>query len=1299
MHENDNIEVSPKLASDTIKKAQISLHKKRFRILTVSTLAVVVCAITAIFFIFGGEPSPDLVNIQGTPLEGQGLAEPQSYYDELALNRARFRKAQVIPLERVESIDTVESPEIDFGEDNTFYRRLEGENVSEELLKYRYIAKLPEGEEYKDYVFYIVIYKAPQMNLRYVDLPLKLMAHEIVFRYTSLDVGPFPADKYGAGRVTIPAESGGAFLIILPPGMDQYSFSAKYVRWDEMTDNQRAEVVFDTVTKHEDLKSVIEQGVGNSLAFELAILSDFRDESIEYFKKFLNEVRYYDSLTYVDYIAQYILYNLLNDYQLDAFDTTDPEQAIKKELLSQAMSDEDKNPDCLIIPEIQIIEQILGQPSPTVTGCATVCSFNPPASLDEHNFIFEAKLAQNKDGEWEIRDIFTTEVYESEYEEKLAEYDSTLSVGEINEIYAELKQAAQDKFYELTVYATEEPLIRISSPNAKVTRSFISVPLVVDTAKKGADQVLFESQSPIVIYSQEYAAELERYGLVPDEACHFDALKQLNDYAPSAQYFNTYIVLFPAFSKATRYDAVSLIYGGHDVSFQYTLDGTVPSSDSRFSVKGFLIYIAHELECENLMAAELPWGNIPQDYQTEILIDRLATSVSDPFDAENPYSISPERSDDIRKIYEMGDPVISTLRDMRYRMDLSSAIIDYNRVAIVDGLLNMMIQAAVERNLDNNTVDTAISQYLYGYYKNNGFQQINTCTLFAYLPIDIDYSEFERGYITYYMMVCEDRTISINNSDFIYFPAKITVKQNEGETWEVTSFEKAETAEETQSLFGSLADKYNQTLNTQESLLLARNTRETFNMWLGEFGSHNSAQTPPEDNTSSEWTQSIYQNMLSNMGEAHDPYSAISRELVTYDLDGVDDGKLQVVAITPLSEDYVNPITVAVLAATYDENQTEDEYAQLYVVTAEFDETNWELKNIDVSPRQSLTMEEFPKLAYRGGRYTEYTLHSMLTSRVRDISRSLPAPILSENNQSGFVNLGFASGSPRFVKVERLVYPEHDAGVTFYMWYVEEDASWLSSDSRLDAIKNADWEKIEELNERSTAGYKVTTPGLVGISMELHLEYQGLMSKVYITLDTEDLSATLWLTDSSGNEQYFRCYDTNVYSSIVDIFGVETDVSQYMISDNKGPTLPEYREELRYLVPIVGDMPGGIVSIEAVGPAYTDTGIAETVTIDGEDELIDWAETVGNALEDCNILENSGYISKEFPLAVFDVNLAPQEGIGHLKMTCYKDDIIYIVMTYRLYGRADTIERKYTIQNRELFDTLFQLSFGDVPER
>ncbi len=172
MHENDYIKVSPKLASDTLKKAQVALHKKRFRILTASSLAIVVCAISAVLFLFGGKPLPDMVNIQGTPIEGQGLVETQSYNDELALNRARFRKAQVIPLERVESIDTVESPGIDFGEDNTYYRRLDGDNVSEELLKYRYNAYLPQGEEYKDYIYYIVIYKAPSTNLRYVDLPL-----------------------------------------------------------------------------------------------------------------------------------------------------------------------------------------------------------------------------------------------------------------------------------------------------------------------------------------------------------------------------------------------------------------------------------------------------------------------------------------------------------------------------------------------------------------------------------------------------------------------------------------------------------------------------------------------------------------------------------------------------------------------------------------------------------------------------------------------------------------------------------------------------------------------------------------------------------------------------------------------------------------------------------------------------------------------------------------------------------------------------------------------------------------------
>ena len=305
-------------------------------------------------------------------------------------------------------------------------------------------------------------------------------------------------------------------------------------------------------------------------------------------------------------------------------------------------------------------------------------------------------------------------------------------------------QAAQEEYETLAVYAIEEPLIQISSPNAKVTRSFESVPLVVDTEKKGVEHLQFESQSPLVIYAPDYIAELERYGLTADVACHSDALKQLNDYAPSAQYFDTYLVLFPAVSEATRYDEVSLIYAENDVSMQYTINEAAPVSDTPPVVKGFLVYIAHELDCENLMAAQIPWENIIQEHQIEILIDRLATSVNNPFDAQNPYPITPEQAPEIREIYNMGDPVISILRDMSFQMDLSSAIIDPNKKSLVDGLLNMMIQAAVERNLDNNTVETAISQYLYGYYRNNGSQKLNTCTLFAYLPIDTDYSEFEK---------------------------------------------------------------------------------------------------------------------------------------------------------------------------------------------------------------------------------------------------------------------------------------------------------------------------------------------------------------------------------------------------------------------------------------------------------------------------------------------------------------------------------------------------------------------------
>ncbi len=72
------------------------------------------------------------------------------------------------------------------------------------------------------------------------------------------------------------------------------------------------------------------------------------------------------------------------------------------------------------------------------------------------------------------------------YKDKLAEYDATLTQEEINEIQKELMQAAQEEYETLAVYRHRRAFNPDIVPNAKVTRSFESVPLVVDTEKKGS---------------------------------------------------------------------------------------------------------------------------------------------------------------------------------------------------------------------------------------------------------------------------------------------------------------------------------------------------------------------------------------------------------------------------------------------------------------------------------------------------------------------------------------------------------------------------------------------------------------------------------------------------------------------------------------------------------------------------------------------------------------------------------------------------------------------------------------------
>lgn len=909
MHDMDNINVSSELTNATIAKADSALRKKRVRIISGASIAAVVCTCVVLAFSIGSKPYPDVVI--GNNLQVTSSPLDEENFDTLN-RKLEGHTYFMFPLESIENADKLFN---DFNEENLYLIELTEKSLTDELAKYGFAPTKPLNEINDMYTPYLLAINAPMFPLRYVGSNLQVVNNDLVLEYTCLDMGPFTLEEYGGPGPTLPSEITLAHLVLVPDVSEEYSFKTEYVKWSELSDTKKIEAVIDTIFIHEDLEEILAQGVASSLAFELNVLRDYSDTAVDYLVKYpfpeLSSSAYY----YDAYVARLLLYNLLNDYQMESYDMTDPVQAVEKELLSYALTDKENASDNLIIPETHIYNVSQNNDSAEVVLYLALYTFTPPYSPTYTYQAIRAYLDKNDDGAWKVNLIYTA-----------------------------------------------------------------------------------ETPDEVMMHMEEYSKEI----------LNID---------------NTFIKSELLIKATEKYN-------------------------------------------------ELSGNHLSADIQIE--------------------------------------------------------------------------------------------------------------------DLTIDFSQIERH----------------------------------------------------------LRDRY---------------------------------------------------------GDINNTYSAVSRDLVTYILDrNYNDDAFQVASLYPLSEDFDNPFTLAVLATTYDGSTTESQYAKLYVVEAEYDEDTWELVNISVEEKQRITMEEYPRLQYRGFDAMKNSLYDFLVYHVQDINRtfniSLPEPLLEKEPLTGaYTNVGFANGAARFVNVERMIRVEDGSGYQGLTWYVKENPQWLADSDFSQAILSADWFEVDMAEFENS--YTSANLGFLGFNVHFYLENEEGFHKFHYTFDTIN-NTTVLLAEIDGQRgKYYKSSDTTLSDAIIKVFNIETNVSEYMIDGKKGPTLPDYREELRYLTPIVGDMPGGIFSIEtSVSSEIKEKGYKKSI-VDSENPVVSWAQTIGEILESCEIIDMGvgTLIDTIAPTVTWDVLLAPQEGIGTLKILGFEDTgSVHFIKTYRLYGSSETHEQYYVIENPELYDKLCEFSFGET---
>lgn len=770
-----------------------------------------------------------------------------------------------------------------------------------------------------------------------------------------------------------------------------------------------------------------------------------------------------------------------------------------------------------------------------------------------------------------------------------------------------------------------------------------------------------------------------------------DAYAPLRDLEPSLELIGQYDYYYLHLPDA---EIVRIIRRAHAADLVYTTlpDDPAPQDSTLDmpSPQGYMLAVPKELNLRDIQIQDLPWNQVHPVEQANIITDHL-TRFTHTYGHQDLQSIQHDTVESLIALLDGEDD--EQLRYIRYRADQTTADksskwgnvwwycygrIMTTRVSVIqaerDALYTIRLFILMHMWEPGNQHPR---EYAVAFHEISS--EVTDRGMIMHLMVGIRNVWDEQWSDGYQMM-----TVHLSGSP---------------EKWSVDDIFYGDTPEVIAQLLS--ASDY-ETVTTQWASI-TQSLSETLDR---QCGTTRSSDLPPVEIMQANRVDVdlMRKNMRRRYGFGENAQSALHRDLADYILASgkADPDAAQVYSLVMLTPEFINgdaerrDVTAAVLATTYYRNRKPDNIARLYLVDAKYDE-DWQLMAIRSQPIDRIPDNGYQRLQYR----SSYELYDVLqTTFLHTIQNtgSVAQPILPQRKTDGAVlDLYFAQGVPRWLHIDRHVRIVADSGMEIPPYLQITDPVDLADDERFQVLGQVDW--AECYGEYK--GISDAETGLVSISIRLQVESASELMHVWFNLNPDNHYTVATVHNSRTTARHHYTRDPAVYHALMDIFQVDTDVSALMRPEEQGPRLPDDREELRHLVAVVGDMPGGIVRIRPQAEdvlSLMDMDMADHA-IESPRDVIQWAEMVGAALDDASLTEADAVpaplIDGKIPCITLHVDIAPQEGIGQLRIDVdWMSGRIYIQKTYRMYGRSAGYTQVFTTDDEALLDTLMEQTFG-----
>lgn len=466
--------------------------------------------------------------------------------------------------------------------------------------------------------------------------------------------------------------------------------------------------------------------------------------------------------------------------------------------------------------------------------------------------------------------------------------------------------------------------------------------------------------------------------------------------------------------------------------------------------------------------------------------------------------------------------------------------------------------------------------------------------------------------------------------------------------------------------------------------------------------------------------------------------SALASDLATRILaeNGADagDDRVQACALFPIKEPLDdNKIIAAVLASVVGKDGKPSAPA-LFVVDADYEQTGsesapaWKLKSWDIYKKDRLDQEEYPMLKYRGGDKELNSLYASLNGILKDYVDA-PFTLPLDNTGGANIKLLDSFGILRWCRLSLWVRREANAGVDNIDIDAVDFPAVGSLAEKINALSGGVWRSHSE-SDYTKEIKPNDKAGLQSVMLELHtVNEEGLWVYNFQFIPSEKMTV-LWryLTKAdgtAGRSEWFCNREDRIYNSVLTALNVNLDVSALLIDNTPKFTLPKDREELKYLVALVQDMPGGVAAIHPSILYNNGTGGYTTrkmPDIKTKSKVVAWATGLNSLLgseamssketvKQIDAMPDNMYAAGEAEqpaLLKWDLDVAAQEGAATLII--YANPVtkqVWAETTYRLYGSTNMNTRYMATAEGDdaLYLLLTKLTFGkeyrdveDVPK-